>query len=210
MSKIETGKSQVAAAILAQLKDPFNPDLVKYTRLGGNKLVAYVDARDVMKRLDTIMGMENWQDKYIRTDGGFICELSLRIEGQWITKSNGSNDTKIQPHKGGISGAFKRAAVNWGIGRYLYYFDPELWRSDNKEAWPKIFKPGAPEDWEDVAELKYGLLDGMDEEGGSTLEEKINSFATEQEIKEFLNNLTPEEKRQATPLVNVRLKEFEK
>src|SRR5690606_29358478 len=114
---------------------------------------------DVMKRLDDVMGTENWQDKYIRTDGGFICELSLRIEGEWITKSNVSNDTNIAPQKGGASGAFKRAAVEWGIGRYLYYFDLKKynWSEHNvKGDWPKIFLPGAPEDWEKIAQREYG------------------------------------------------------
>jgi hypothetical protein len=199
MSIERVGRSDVAEAILKQLKDPFNPTLVKRTTLGGNKVVAYVDARDIMKRLDVVMGPENWQDKYIRTDGGFICELSLRIENEWITKSNGSNDTKIAAQKGGISGAFKRAAVNWGVGRYLYYFDPLKWTDKNVDNWPKIFKPGAPEDWENVAELEYGLVEGMDEEEvAKTIVSAMTSIQgaeTAKELKAIVEKMGADEQR---------------
>lgn len=189
------GRSDVAAAILKQLKDPFNPTLVKYTKLGGNKIVAYVDARDVMKRLDDVLGTENWEDEYTRTDGGFVCKLRIFMDGKWVTKSGVSNDTKIAPQKGGESGALKRAAVKFGIGRYFYYFDPLKWNPNNVDKWPVIFKPGAPEDWENVAELEYGLLEGMDEDASEiaakTLDvaEKIKNANTKEELKEIVKSL---------------------
>lgn len=192
-------KSEVAAAILKQLKDPFKPELVKYTKLGGNKLVAYVDARDVMKRLDEVMGTENWADNYVRTDGGFVCELSLRINGEWITKSGVSNDTKIAPQKGGESGAFKRAAVKFGVSRYLYYFDPLKWTPNNIEDWPTIFKPGAPENWEEVAEKDYGLVEGMDSEEAmaSALDvaAEIHAAETKEQLAEIIKKMSSDEQR---------------
>ena len=39
---------------------------------------------------------------------------------EWIKKSDGSGATDIEPVKGGLSGALKRAASVLGIGRYLY------------------------------------------------------------------------------------------
>ena len=38
----------------------------------------------------------------------------------WITKWDGAENTDVEGVKGGLSGAMKRAAVQWGIGRYLY------------------------------------------------------------------------------------------
>jgi len=32
----------------------------------------------------------------------------------------GAENSDIEPVKGGLSDSFKRAAVQWGIGRYLY------------------------------------------------------------------------------------------
>jgi hypothetical protein len=37
-----------------------------------------------------------------------------------ITKWDGAEQTQIEAVKGGLSGSMKRAAVQWGIGRYLY------------------------------------------------------------------------------------------
>jgi len=82
--------------------------------------LAYIDARDVMDRLDEIVGVESWKDEYEFHGNRTICKLSICIDGQWITKSDGAGDTNIEGEKGGLSDAFKRAAVKWGIGRYLY------------------------------------------------------------------------------------------
>lgn len=190
-------KSQVADAILKQLKDPFKPELVKF-RPGGGKSLAYIDARDVMKRLDDVMGPENWQDEYIDIEGGKICKLWLRIDGEWLYKSNGANDTKVEAVKGGISNALKRAAVNWGVGRYLYYMPAHL-NSSNIDEWPAIFKPGAPEDWEDVAELQAEFESGMDVEEvagqavATTLE--IQAAKTVEELDKLVKTLEPETQR---------------
>jgi hypothetical protein len=40
-----------------------------------------------------------------------------------VVKSNGAGDTDVEGPKGALSDAFKRAAVLWGIGRYLYSLD---------------------------------------------------------------------------------------
>lgn len=83
--------------------------------------LAYIDARDVMNRLDKVVGPSCWQDRYEETaKGRVICTLSLCIDGIWINKSDGAGVTDVEADKGAISDAFKRAAVKWGIGRYLY------------------------------------------------------------------------------------------
>jgi len=119
-------------ALLRQLKEPFSADYVKW-RIGQISrdctkatAFAYLDTREVYKRLDDVCGIGGWQDKIIEIDGGFICELSLLIDGVWITKSDAANYTDIEAIKGGASSALKRAAAVWGIGRYLYYL-PVIW-----------------------------------------------------------------------------------
>lgn len=83
--------------------------------------LAYITSRAVMDRLDEVVGQENWRDEYKPgPDGGLICGLSLRLNDEWITKWDGAENTIVEEVKGGLSGAFKRAAVKWGIGRYLY------------------------------------------------------------------------------------------
>ena len=89
--------------------------------------LAYIDSRDVMKRLDDVMGPENWQDRYPWSDGSrIVCEIGLRIGGEWLWKANGAGDTQVEAEKGAFSDALKRAAVMWGVGRYLYML-PNVW-----------------------------------------------------------------------------------
>lgn len=83
--------------------------------------LAYIDARDVMDRLDDVCGFENWQDRYEFHGTRTICYLSIRIDGEWVTKADGAGDSDVEAEKGAISDALKRAAVKWGIGRYLYH-----------------------------------------------------------------------------------------
>ena len=152
-------------ALMQQLKNQFEPRLVKWTNKGGKSPtpLAYIDARDVMKRLDDVMGAGNWQVKYTDVNGGFICELMLRVDGEWLTRSDGASNTKIEPIKGGISDSLKRAANVWGIGRYLYYM-PKWANGDNVDKWPKWALPGAVENWEDIAEMEAEANTGIDQE----------------------------------------------
>jgi hypothetical protein len=85
--------------------------------------LAYITARHVMDRLDEAVGPANWSDRYEFSGGTAICYLSLRIAGEWVTKADGAGTTDVEAEKGQISDALKRAAVKWGIGRYLYEID---------------------------------------------------------------------------------------
>jgi hypothetical protein len=103
--------------------------------------LAYIDARDVMERLDSVLGPENWQDRYAETPKGrLICTLALRIGGEWIEKQDGAGETDVEGDKGAISDSLKRAAVKWGIGRYLYalpatWAECESYERNGKKQW---------------------------------------------------------------------------
>lgn len=112
-----------------ELTAPFTFDEINW-RVGPvtkdktkTKPLAYMDARNVMDRLDSVLGPENWQNRYFDAGRGAVCELSIRIDGEWITKADGAGETQIEADKGAFSDAFKRAAVRFGIGRYLYDVD---------------------------------------------------------------------------------------
>ena len=125
---MDKGKQRVVDnALLAQLKNPFPVDKVKF-RVGATSAdksmaiaLAYIDSRDVQKRLDEVVGVSNWRSRMERFDGGFICNIDIKINGEWISRSDAAGDTHVEPIKGGASDALKRAAAQWGIGRYLYY-----------------------------------------------------------------------------------------
>ena len=90
--------------------------------------LAYLDARDVMERLDEVCGTDFWQNKHPFNG---CCEISILTENGWVTKSNGAGKTQIEGEKGEYSDSFKRAAVLWGIGRYLYDI-PNIWMPLNQ------------------------------------------------------------------------------
>ncbi|PHR61807.1 MAG: hypothetical protein COA43_01155 [Robiginitomaculum sp.] len=111
---------------LEELAAPFPVDAISW-RVGSTTkdkkkgmALAYIDARDVMQRLDDVCGIGGWQNTYPHAGQRVICELSIELDGKWVTRTNGAGSTQIEADKGAISDAFKRAAVLWGIGRYLY------------------------------------------------------------------------------------------
>lgn len=83
--------------------------------------LAYVTNRAIMQRLDDVVGVASWKNEFIPApNGGVMCSISIKINNEWVTKQDGAENTDIEAVKGGLSGAMKRAAVQWGIGRYLY------------------------------------------------------------------------------------------
>lgn len=84
--------------------------------------VAYVDARDVMDRLDEVFGVDGWEDEYHEADGKLFCKLSCHFPGKdiAITKSDTGSESNVEKDKGLASDTFKRAAVKFGVGRFLY------------------------------------------------------------------------------------------
>lgn len=92
------------------------------TRDGKKALaLAYIDARDVMERLDTVCGVNGWQSKHYDAGAGRLgCHIGVLVESEWIWKSDGAGATDVEADKGAFSDALKRAAVSWGVGRYLY------------------------------------------------------------------------------------------
>lgn len=84
--------------------------------------LAYMDARAVMDRLDGVCGPGGWQCNYAVTGPVAVCNLGVRMpsSGEWIWKADGAGATDVEGEKGMLSDALKRAAVRWGVGRYLY------------------------------------------------------------------------------------------
>ena len=82
--------------------------------------VAYIDARIATAHLDAVCGPENWQNRYENINGVLYCSIAIRIDGEWIWKSDCGTQSNYEKEKGQASDAFKRAAVKWGIGAFLY------------------------------------------------------------------------------------------
>jgi hypothetical protein len=138
--------------ILEALAEPFRPEEVKWKAqsIKNNRAlaVAYIDARVVAERLDSVLGVVNWEDRYeVLSDGNVVCTLRVRIGGEWIAKSDVGGESG-QPDEGdrkkaAFSDALKRAAVKFGIGRYLYRL-PASWVDCNPQTKQLNAKPPLP------------------------------------------------------------------
>lgn len=84
--------------------------------------VAYIDARDVMKRLDEVCG-DKWQSIYYEAGTMLFCKIGIKIGDEWIWRSDTGSESNIEKEKGHSSDAFKRAGVMWGVGQFLYSMD---------------------------------------------------------------------------------------
>ncbi len=130
---METGTPQ---DMFDALCEPFSTDEIEWrvgptnkSRNGGDAAtkgvaLAYIDARTVMDRLDSVCGMDGWQCNYTAgVNGSIVCNIGVRTAGNWVWKADGAGATDMEAEKGALSDAFKRAAVRFGIGRYLYELD---------------------------------------------------------------------------------------
>lgn len=126
--------------IARQLREPFDPKDVDFRvqgraneQTGRAQVVAYIDARAVQDRLDAVVGAGNWsfdwQPLVIDKGEVMVAKGTLTVYG--IAKSDAGSASNFEQSLGAVSHCFKRAAVHWGIGRYLYNL-PMAWVSVEK------------------------------------------------------------------------------
>jgi len=119
------------------LKRPFQARAVKWKAQATSKdktqalAVAFIDARNVMERLDRTVGPGEWSDAYeiiAASPDEFVVECRLTVLG--VTKADVGDSSASgggsNLAKSAYSDALKRAAVKFGIGRYLYAL-PRRW-----------------------------------------------------------------------------------
>jgi len=187
---------------LKELKQPFPAEDIEW-RIAergakGNgeqwaKVLAYVTNRAIQDRLDNVCGPENWRNEYTQIPGAFLCGLSIRIGDEWVTKWDGAQESQIEATKGGLSGAMKRAAVQWGIGRYLYDLD---------QGWANIHSGGqnyagkdakknlAAMKWDPPQLPAWALPKGEKPQQRSNGPHQAKNLAKKSDIDDFIDTLT--------------------
>ena len=117
--------------------------------------VAYIDARLVSDRLDAVFSPGGWQINHRQEGDKLLTGLGVYdpFLEQWLWKwdvgyVDGNND-QGQVTKGTLSDGLKRAAVLWGVGRYLYYlpktsvpYDPQKRKLVRNPELPQWALPG--------------------------------------------------------------------
>jgi hypothetical protein len=199
---------------LEKLKAPFATSLVSW-RVGATNAkknngkatsgiaLAYIDARDVMERLDEVVGIGKYQVLHPHANGKTSCRIGIKIGDEWIWKENGAGDSAMDAEKGAFSDSFKRAAVLWGIGRYLYDV-PNIWV--DLDDWGKIKNPRDPKLIKALEQAAKGIRGEPEPEPEenptkkwlSEAADKLKAFKTPEEIQNFVRDnprtdLSPEQ-----------------
>ena len=100
----------------------------------GLTLLLYKNSRVDMTILDETVGAWNWQREHYECKGNLFCRVGIRDPEtvanfnpslaqnvpEWVFKSDCGAESNTEKEKGEASDSFKRACVNWGIGRELY------------------------------------------------------------------------------------------
>jgi hypothetical protein len=110
--------------LFAALAAAFEPSELKLRSQAGRQM-PYVTARTIMNRLDEVLGPENWWDDFVPLEHSVICRLTIRLpDGTILTKCDAGGYAGLadpgDDDKSGFADAFKRTAVKFGVGRYLY------------------------------------------------------------------------------------------
>lgn len=148
-----------------------NGDKTKGLALG------YIDARDLMERLDDVVGGGDWQT-FDKKDGDtYYCQLSV----MGCTKTGGAGATDVESEKGGSSDAFKRAGYLFGIGRYLYNL------KDHK-AWVQLKPMGKSYaiDW--TAETEASLNKALVAVSGQAYMSVLDKVTTKVTLEKLINH----------------------
>lgn len=124
--------------LLANLKKPI-PHSWRVQSYSKNKpvatVMAYIDARDTQEVLDTYCTY-GWNRKHQMLNDRLYCAIGIVMpDGTIQWREDCGTESNEDKEKGQASDAFKRAGVNWGIGRFLYDMDIQyVTASDKKEA----------------------------------------------------------------------------
>lgn len=108
---------------LRELSRPFAPNALRFKVQAtwpkdnptGGLVVPYVDARTVAARLNHVVGM-SWSTRFEPWDKGALCALTIH----GVTRQDVGKGGSFEAEKAAVSDALKRAAVQFGVGAYIY------------------------------------------------------------------------------------------
>lgn len=184
-------KYKTVQEALDLLTAPWHPDDIKIKVQGRNKdrskgfIVPYVEGNAIRERLDAAVGFQNWTAIYtpiLSETPSVKCRLSLALsgadkkgpEGLEITKENIGTG---EDHKNACTDSLKRAAMEFGIGRYLWEC-PQVWINLDDRG----FIPDEPAT---RALILHLLGYGKAEIGASVQEERDSGRATRRVVGAF-------------------------
>lgn len=129
----------------------------------GLSLLCYKDARCDMNVLDETVGPMNWKREHTRDNKNCVVSIWDKEKKEWVSKEDTGTESNTEAEKGLASDSFKRACVNWGIGRELYTA-PFIWIKSEDCDIKKFGEKFRCNDKFRVAKLTYksnGDIDGL-------------------------------------------------
>lgn len=169
-------KEQRVKEVIAQLEEPFDPELIYFKPQAINKAkdsavaAAYADPRAYSDRLNEVVGPDKWSVQYAVTTispiagtrdsngkiewkdkftykGKVMVVATLSIEGVGQNSGTGESDAVDENAiTSAEAQAFKRAATRFGLGRYLYDLPKNQWVPYDDSS-RRITKPPQLPDW---------------------------------------------------------------
>lgn len=141
-------------SILSALAEPM-PYKWRVQSFSKNKplatCVAYIDARDAMARLDAVC-VYGWHRRHIEVKGRIYCEVGIVMpDSSVLWRSDCGTESNTEAEKGESSDSFKRACVNFGIGRFLYDLDMVYLPADAKKEggnYPSVVDDNGKKVWD--------------------------------------------------------------
>lgn len=142
-------------AVVDALRAPFSGSKVQW-RVGstnrdgnGGNMLAYVDKREYELRLDDVFGANHWKSSLTFDGTGVVVSITATFpDGSDVFHANGcgykfDKDGRVDADgfKTAVSQAFKRAASEFGIGRYLYDMENPWVKLNNKRFYGEILLP---------------------------------------------------------------------
>lgn len=126
---------------------------VQTCKKDGISLLLYKNARCDMNILDESVGAFQWKRDHKELKGNIYCGVGILYNelDEWIWKWDAGAESYTEKEKGEASDSFKRACVNWGIGRELYTA-PFIWIKA---------KDTNIEEYSERGETKYRCKDGF-------------------------------------------------
>jgi len=196
--------------VVEKLQAPFPPESIEWRIGSTNKekthgmALAYITNRAIQDRLDEIFTPFGWKNEFREwKDKSQLCGISIWDDekNEWVTKWDGAEDSNMEPTKGGLSDAMKRAAYQWGIGRYLYKLDAE-WvplKDGRMEKTPALPEWALPENYRSkpVTEAQVKELEELAERKKADKSQMLSYYKVEK-----FEDMTGEQYRHAVEYLN--------
>ena len=165
--------------------------------------VSYIDSRDVQDILDASCV---WSDRYYSEGGLLFCEITIYADGREYKRTDTGSESNVDKQKGHSSDAFKRAAVKFGVGRFLYSQPMQKLTADlikTNSNYPNVIDDRGNKVWDLTKHINLKLKNKQPvktKEPIKTPSEKLNECKTLSELATVFKSLNIAEQTETNAL----------